>query len=85
MAVILETEVEQALWLSIYKEQLRKANYPSGSDTARAQLVQCSMFADDSIIEFRARAGKHNHKTIPVQDLTNDVYFQQVYCKDDDN
>ena len=83
MAVILENEIEQALWLDIFQHYYKK-KIPDGFTKAHNRL--CSEFADEAILTFRARGGKVKGVTVaPVQKLTNDIEFQQTYCKDYDN
>ena len=84
MAVILNNEIEEALWLDIYKEQMKKTDFPIGDGHKDMYNAVSSQCADDAIAEFRARAGKHSHRH-PVHKLTNDNMFQHTHCDEDDN
>ena len=88
MAVKLNSSIEEALWADIYKEQIKKASYPIGEHTANAQRVQCSDYADNAVLQFRARAGKYP-QVLPVVESTPDetifTKYDQCYCADDDN
>jgi len=80
VAVKLNNEIEQALWLDVYKSQLAKADYPIGTATATAQKNACSDLADESILLFRARAGEHKYTEVTVQTLANDTQFQESHA-----
>ena len=86
VSIKLISSIEEALWADIYKEQLKKASYPIGEHTAKAQQTQCSDFADNAILLFRARAGKHS-QILPVTQGTNDVVFYDAHYESlrDDN
>ena len=68
-----KTEIEECLWIEVYKSQLNKASYPIGESTAKAQSVQCSDFADNAVLEFRARSS--NYQKYTVTNLTPNTQF----------
>lgn len=71
MRLELNNEIEQELWISVYKIQLEKAKYPAGEASGNTQILFCANFADDTILAFRARAGKHS-QVVPVIHGTHD-------------
>ncbi len=72
------SDVEQELWLHIYKEQITKAKSIFNTEaSAKALVVQASNFADDAIYAFRARA---KMVSIPVVNGSNDNDFQKRFA-----
>jgi hypothetical protein len=83
LAVILENEIEQQLWVDVFKE-FYFTKEPEGIQSERNKL--CGQYADEAILVFRARRGKFKSVSVaPVCNLTNDIKFQQTHCKDYDN
>jgi hypothetical protein len=70
----LENAIEEELWSKIYTEQLARINHPLESANAKAQLVQCTTFADDALLSFRARRGSYP-PIVPIVNGTLDTVF----------
>ena len=70
-----QSDIERSLWQSIYLEQIGKVDQSKDERIIKSFVKMAVAYADESIYEFRARAGKHE-QILPVVHGTNDDVFQ---------